>query len=100
MTFARHSIWGHVLHSCECFTHMINFIIYYWLRYVPGHPPSRLHTQRLKSQHHEIITTFPNSTPRYGFALGGGVHIPLSSPALRFIPLGFLHSGLMDFVFV
>jgi len=27
------------------------------------------------------------------------VHLPLSSPALRFIPLGFLHSGLMDFVF-
>jgi len=63
------------------------------------HPPSPLHTRRLKSQHHEIITTFPNSTPRYEFALGGGVHPPLSSPALRFIPLGFLHSGLMDFVF-
>ena len=63
------------------------------------HPPSPLHTRRLKSQHHVIINTFPNSTPRYGFALGGGVHLPLSSPALRFIPLGLLHSGLMDFVF-
>jgi len=62
------------------------------------HPPSPLHTRRLKSQHHEIITTFPNSTPRYEFALGGAVHLPLSSPALRLIPLGFLHSGLMDFV--
>jgi len=63
------------------------------------HPLSPLHIGRLKSQHHEMITTFPNSTPRYEFALGGGVHLPLSSPALRFIPLGFLHSGLMDFVF-
>jgi len=63
------------------------------------HPPSPLHTRRLKSQHHEIITTFPNSTPRYEFALGGGGHHPLSSPALRSIPLGFLHSGLMDFIF-
>jgi len=42
------------------------------------HPPSPLHTRRLKSQHHEIITTFPNSTSRYEFALGGGVHLPLS----------------------
>jgi len=63
------------------------------------HPPSPLHTGRLKSQHHEIITTFRNSTPRYEFALGGGVHLPSSSPALGFIPLGFLHSGLMEFVF-
>jgi len=62
------------------------------------HTPTPLHTRRLKSQHHEIITTFPNSTRRHEFALGGGVHLPLSSPALRFIPLGFLHSGLMDFV--
>jgi len=63
------------------------------------YPPSPLHTWRLKSQHHEIITTFPFSTLRHELALGGGVHLPLSSPALRFIPLGFLHSGLMDFVF-
>jgi len=57
------------------------------------HPPSHLHTRRLKSQHHEIITTFPNSTPRHELALGGGVIPPLHSPPLRFIPLGFLHSG-------
>ena len=63
------------------------------------HPPSPLHTRWLKSQHHVIITTFHNSTPLYEFALGGGVHLPSSSPALRFIPLGLLHSGLMDFVF-
>ena len=63
------------------------------------HTPSPLHTWRLKSQNHEIITTFPNSTPNHEFALGGVVYPPLSSPPLRFIPLGFLHSGLMDFVF-
>jgi len=63
------------------------------------HPPSPLHTRRLKSQHHEIITTFPKSTPRYEFALGGGVIPPLHFPSLRFIPLGFHLSGLMDFVF-
>ena len=63
------------------------------------HPPSPLHTRQLKSQYHEIITTFPNSTPRPEFALGRGVHLPLSSPALMFIPLGLLHSGLMDFIF-
>jgi len=63
------------------------------------HPPSPLHTRRLKSQHHEIITTFLFSTPRHELALGGGVIPPLHSPSLRFIPLGFLHSGLMDFVF-
>jgi len=63
------------------------------------HPLSPLHTRRLKSQHDEIITTFPNSTPRYEFALGGGVIPALHSPSFKFIPLGFLHSGLMDFVF-
>ena len=63
------------------------------------HPPSPLHTWGLKSQHHEILTTFPNSTPHYGFALEGGVHLPSSSPALRLIPLGYLLPGLMDFVF-
>ena len=63
------------------------------------HPPSPLHTRRLKSQHHEIITTFHFSTPPYEFALGGGVIPPLHSPSLRFTPLGFLHSGLMDFLF-
>ena len=63
------------------------------------HPPSPLHTRRLKSQHHKIITTFPNSTPRYEFALGGGVIPPLHFPSLRFIPLGLRLSGLMDFGF-
>ena len=63
------------------------------------HPPSSLHTRQLKSQYHEIITTFPNSTHHHGFALGGGGIPPLHSPSLRFIPLGLLHSGLMDFVF-
>jgi len=63
------------------------------------HPPSPLHTRQLKTQHYEIITTFPNSTSHYVFALDGGVHLPLSSPTLRFIPLGSLLSGLMDFVF-
>jgi len=41
----------------------------------------------------------PNSTHLDQFALVGGVHLPSSSPALGFIPLGFLHLGLMDFVF-
>ena len=68
-------------------------------RYQDSHPPSPLHTRRLKSQHHGIITTFLFSTPRHELALGGGVIPPLHSPSLRFIPLGFLHSGLMDFVF-
>ena len=63
-------------------------------------PPSPLHTWRLKSQHDKIITTFPNSTPRYGFALWGGVHFPSSSPTLRLISLGFLLPRLMDIVFV
>ena len=58
-----------------------------------SHPPSPLHTPQFKSQHHEIITTFLFSTPRHEFALGGGVIPPLHSPPLRFIPLGFLHSG-------
>jgi len=64
-----------------------------------GHPPSPRHTWRLKYQHHEIITPFANSSPRNGFALRGGVHLPSSSPTLRFIPLGFLDLWLMDFVF-
>ena len=64
------------------------------------HPPSPLHTRWLKSQHHEIITTFPNSTSRNEFALGGGVIPPLDYPSLRFIPFGLLLSGLMDFVFL
>jgi len=34
MTFARDSIRSHEFHSCECFTHMISFMIYYWLKYV------------------------------------------------------------------
>jgi len=63
------------------------------------HPLSPLHTRRLKCQHHVIITTFPNSTPGHGFILGGGDIPPLLSPSLRFIPLGFLYSGLMDFAF-
>ena len=63
-----------------------------------SHPPSPLHTRRLKSQTHEIITSFPNSAPHHQCDLEGGVHLPLSSPALRFIPLGFLHSGLMDII--
>ena len=62
------------------------------------HPPSPLYKRRLKCQHREIFTTFLNSTPCYGFALGGLVHLPSSSPALRLIPLGSLRSGLMDFV--
>jgi len=61
--------------------------------------PAPLHTRRLKSQHHELITTFLFSTPRHELALGGGVIPPLHSSSLRFIPLGFLHSGLMVFVF-
>jgi len=69
------------------------------LRYKDSHPLSPLHTRRLKSQPHEIITTFPNSTPRHGSVLGGGGIPPLHSPSLRLIPLGFLLSVLMDFVF-
>jgi len=57
------------------------------------HPPSPLHTRRLKSQHHEIITTFLFSTPRHELALGGGVIPPLHFPSLRLIPLGFLYFG-------
>ena len=63
------------------------------------HPLAPLHTRRLKSQHHEIISTFLRSTPRHELGLGGGVIPPLLSPTLRFIPLGFLLSGLMDFIF-
>jgi len=74
-------------------------IICICLRYKDNHPPFPLHTRRLKSQHHEIMPTFPNSTPRYEFTLGGGVIPPRHSPSLRFIPLGFLHSGFLDFVF-
>jgi len=80
-------------------------LIFYFLYHVfvvkvqELHPPSPLHTRRLKSQHHEIITTFPVSTPRHELALGGGVIPPLHSPSLRFIPLGFPHSGLMNFLF-
>jgi len=62
-------------------------------------PPSPLHTRRLKSQHQEIITTFLFSTSHYELALEGGVRPPLHSPSLRFIPLGLVYSGLMDFVF-
>ena len=57
------------------------------------HPPSPLHTRRLKSQHHKIITTILFSTPLHELALGGGVIPLLHSPPLRFIPLGFLHSA-------
>jgi len=39
-------------------------------KYKDSHRPSPLHTRRLKSQHHEIITTFLFSTPRYELALG------------------------------
>ena len=63
------------------------------------HPPSPLDTRRLKSQHHEIITTLPNSTPCHGFFLGGGDKPRQLYSSLRFIPLDFLYSGLMDFVF-
>jgi len=63
------------------------------------HPPSPLHTRRLKSQHYKIITTFPNSTPHNGLALGGGEHLLSSFPALRLIPLGSHLPELMDFVF-
>jgi len=81
-----------------CFFFFFFFlIICIYLRYTESHPPSPRHTPRLKSQHHEIITTFPNSTPRYEFALGGGVIPPLHFPSLMFTPLGFLLSGLMDF---
>ena len=62
-------------------------------RYKDRDPPSPLHTRRLKSQHHEIITTFLFSTPRHELALGGGVIPPLHFPSLRLIPLGFLHFG-------
>ena len=62
------------------------------------HPPSPLHTRQLKSQHHEIITTFPKCTPRYELALGGGVIPSLHFPSVRFTPLGFVLSGLMDFI--
>ena len=75
------------------------WIICICLRYKDNHPPSPLHTRRLKSQHHEIFTTVLFSTPSYDLALGGRVIPPLHSPSLRFIPLGLLHSGLMDFVF-
>jgi len=62
-------------------------------RYKESHPPSPLHTRRLKSQHHEIITTFLFSTPRHELGLGGGVIPPQHFPPVRLIPLGFLHFG-------
>ena len=101
MVFVGHSVKAECC-LCTCFSFFLFFffsIILVLFKVQTPHPPSPLHTRRLKSQHHEIFTTFPNSTPRYGFALGAGVHLPLPSPALRFIPLGFLHSGLLDFVF-
>jgi len=55
------------------------------------HPAIEIST--LRDYHH-----FSQLTPYHEFALGGGVHLPLSPPPLRFIPLGFLHSGFMDFV--
>ena len=36
MTFVHDSFLSHKFHSCEYFTHMISFMIYYWLRYVAG----------------------------------------------------------------
>jgi len=36
MTFACDSIWSHEFHSCERFTHMISFMIYYRLKNVAG----------------------------------------------------------------
>ena len=57
------------------------------------HPLSPLHTWRLKSQHHALITTFLFSTPRHELGLAGGVIHPLHSPPLGFIPLGFLLFG-------
>ena len=36
MTFVRDSNWSHEFHSCERFTHMISFMIYYLLKYVAG----------------------------------------------------------------
>ena len=57
------------------------------------HPPSPLHTRRLKSQHQEIIITFLFSTTSHELALGGGVIPPLHFPSLRLVPLGFLHFG-------
>jgi len=77
------------------------FFIYivFFVKVQELHPPSPLHTRRLKSQHQEIITTFTNPTPSHGFVLEGGGISPLLSPSLRFIPLGFLYSGMMYFVF-
>ena len=69
---------------CDLFFYfLLLYIMYSLLRYKNSHPPSPLHTRRLKSQHHEIITTFPNSTPHYGFALG----VECISPHLL-LPLG------------
>jgi len=88
------------LKICQLFSFFFFvLIIPICLRYKDSHPPSPLHTRQLKSQHHEIITTFPNTTPHHAFFLGGGVHLPRTLPTLRFIPLGFLLPGLIDFVF-
>jgi len=49
---------------------------------------------------HQFDTCNPlRSLLHHEFTLGGGVIPPLQFPSLRFIPLGLLHSGLMDFVF-
>ena len=100
-----------IFHSASCMQDIVPKSIITWFkkkekekekekkRYKDSYPPSPLHTRRLKSEHHEIITTFPNSTPRHGLVLGGRGIPPLLSSSLRFIPLGFVYSGLMDFVF-
>jgi len=92
---------GEMVGDNYCHLFFLHFFLYhvFILKVQELYSPSPLHTRRLKSQHHEIITTFPNSTARYEFALGGGVIPPLHSPSLRFIPLGLLLSGLMDFIF-
>jgi len=47
MTFARDSIWTHEFHSCERFTYMISFMIYYWLKYVASDSIRRVTRVRL-----------------------------------------------------
>jgi len=95
--------WVKSSNYCDRFFSLVFFffflIICICLWYIDSHPASPQHTRRLKSQHHEIITTFLFSTPHHEHPLGGRAIPPVHSPPLMFILLGFLLSGLMDFVF-
>jgi len=64
------------------------------------HPPSLLHLLRLKSQHHEIITTSSHYTPYYGFIPRGYWTPPILSMLLGLLSQSILspvHSLVVGF---